>query len=289
MANVISLSKKDGISSMWHDAAQLKEIRQMVSSTPLTEIEFQALVGIGRATGLNPFLRELWAVKYGSKAAQIFIGRDGYRLGAQRHHEYEYHQVESVYSNDKFEIINGEINHRAGFSNRGDLLGAYCIVKRKSASKATHVIITMKEYDLDQSLWKSKPETMIKKVAEAQGLRQSFQDVFGGTYSDAEMPQAIASTKPLSVIAGKTQTEKLKNILKQKENLNTETGEIIEHGNVETNMEKITRFVGETNLPMERIEKALSHYEINSLDEMNESQQESFLNYLERIKDKMRN
>jgi hypothetical protein len=47
--------------------------------------------------------------------------------------------------------------------------------------------------------------------------------------------------------------------------------------------------VGETNLPMERIEKALSHYEINSLDEMNESQQESFLNYLERIKDKMRN
>ena len=47
----------------------------------------------------------------------------------------------------------------------------------------------MEEYSLPQSLWKSKPETMIKKVAEAQALRQSFQEVFAGTYSYAEIPQ----------------------------------------------------------------------------------------------------
>ncbi len=287
MTNVIALNAKVDI---WYDENKLKDIRKLVSSSaPLNEIEFQMLVGIGRATGLNPFLRELWAVKYGSKPAQIFIGRDGYRLGAQRHREYEYHQVEAVYSKDTFEIVNGEINHKIGFCDRGKLLGAYCIVKRKSASKSTYVTVTMEEYGLDQSLWKTKPETMIKKVAEAQSLRQSFQDVFGGTYSDAEIPQTIAPSKPLSVIEGKNQTEKLKNLLKQKESLDINTGEIIEHGHVETNMEKIDRFMEETNLSMERIEKALSHYGISSLDEMNESQQESFLKYLERIKNKIRN
>ena len=36
------------------------------------------------------------------------------------------------------------------------------------------------------TLWDTKPATMIKKVAEAQGLRMAFQSQFGGTYHESE-------------------------------------------------------------------------------------------------------
>src|ERR1700679_958143 len=218
---------KPAVVDMWNDDKKLEEIRRMVSpSAPLTDIEFSLMVELGRATQLNPFMREIWAVKYKNGVpASIFIGRDGYRKAAQRQKDYEYHQVNAVYSKDEFRIANDEIQHNYGFSNRGDLIGAYCIVKRKSSSKYTYVMVTMEEYSLPQSLWKSKPDTMIKKVAEAQALRQAFQEVFSGTYSDVELPEQENPT--LKIIGGNTQTEKLNRLLNN-QSVDMETGEVIE-------------------------------------------------------------
>jgi phage recombination protein Bet len=279
MGNVIALNTRQ---DMWHDKTQLDEIRRMVSATQLSEVEFKTFVSIGRATGLNPFMKELWAVKYSAKQpAQIFIGLNGYRLGATRHPDYEYHSANSIYSNDEFFMVEDGIKHKAKIIDRGNLIGAYCIVKRKNSTRYSYVVVTMKEYNQEQSLWKSKPETMIKKVAECQGLRQAFPEIFNGTYVDAEMPSSQQVSKE---IEGNTKTEKLLNILKQRESIDAETGEVIEH---ETSMQRINQLMEEINLPTDRIEKAFAHYEISALHEMNESQQESFLNYLEKMKKKL--
>jgi hypothetical protein len=61
------------------------------------------------------------------------------------------------------------------------------MVYRHGASKPFYVAVQLPEYDLQQALWKDKPETMIKKVAEAQCLRMAFQELFGGTYCESEM------------------------------------------------------------------------------------------------------
>jgi phage recombination protein Bet len=170
---------------IWEQDAMLKQIKASYAPT-LTDLEFKQFIELGKATGLNPFLREIWAVKYGSSAAQVFIGRDGYRKSAQSNPDYDYHQVDAVYTNDKFEIVKGEIHHSYNLSDRGNLLGAYCIVKRKSAERSIYVFCDIKEYSTGKSLWATKPATMIKKVAEAQALRMAFQGLFAGTYSDAE-------------------------------------------------------------------------------------------------------
>lgn len=194
---------------LWHDESQLAEVKRLVSEYPLSDAEFAALVQLGRATQLNPFNRELWAIKYSkTAAASIYIGRDGYRKAAQRQPEYEYHQVNAIYSEDTFEVVNDTINHSYGI-NRGTLLGAYCKVKRKSSSRYSYVIVTLAEYGSTQSVWKTKPETMIKKVAEAQALRQAFQEVFSGTYSEAEIPD---ESPKHTVLSGKTQTDNLKQL-----------------------------------------------------------------------------
>lgn len=171
---------------LWSDPSKTAEIKKLFAPT-LTDTEFQIFMGIGKATKTNPFLKEIWAVKYGGKQASIFIGRDGYRKSAQAHEDYDYHIADAVYSLDKFTVKNGEIEHEYTFPDRGVLVGAYCTVKRKSSSKPSFVYVDLKEYKgSDGSLWSSKPATMIKKVAEAQALRMTFQELFSGTYDESE-------------------------------------------------------------------------------------------------------
>lgn len=288
MSNVIALNTNIDI---WTNENKLREIRKLVSPTPLTDIEFSFLTQLGQATQLNPFMREIWAVKYKQGTpAQIFIGRDGYRKAAQRQKDYEYHQVNAVYSEDQFHISNDEIHHKYGFSNRGQLIGAYCVVKRKSASKYTYVMVTMEEYNANQSLWKSKPETMIKKVAEAQALRQAFQEVLAGTYSDAELPE---QEKPTFHIVGNTQTEKLNNLLNDNV-VDAETGEVIEHKKTfvpgsneiaasEEQVKEIKHLIAYKKLTDERIKKAFNLYGIDSLEQLTDAQARKFIFQLEKV------
>lgn len=213
------MSKKNETSlSIWESENQLSEIKQFVADGKLNELEFNMLCQIGKATNLNPFLREIWAVKYGNQAANIFIGRDGYRKAAQEHPEYDSHTAEAVYSNDEFVINDGIVSHKMGIVDRGNLVGAYCTVKRKSSSRANYVFVRFDEYyqgnknkdgsiktrydkfkkehvNMGETLWDTKPETMIKKVAEAQGLRATFQNLFAGTYDSSEAWEAEVVAK----------------------------------------------------------------------------------------------
>ncbi len=188
---------------LWECPTQLQEVKEIYGKN-LTTGEFKTLIHMGKATGLNPFLKELWAIKYGDSAAQIFIGRDGFRKSAQANPNYDYHHVDAVYSNDElhYDLNKGEVYHKQDFKNRGNLLGAYCIVKRKSATKPVFVFVDLKEYTTGKSLWASKPATMIKKVAEAQCLRMAFQELFGGAYSDAEIEEKNVTPHMPEIIEG---------------------------------------------------------------------------------------
>lgn len=171
---------------VWSDQDQVAEIKK-IYAPQLTDGEFATLCQIGKATNTNPFMREIWAVKYGNQAAQIFIGRDGYRKIAQANDDYDYHFVDAVYSNDKFEVSKAEIDHSYNLADRGSLVGAYALVQRKSSSKPVFVFVEFSEYNTGKSVWKDKPATMIKKVAEAQCLRMAFQSLFAGTYDESEV------------------------------------------------------------------------------------------------------
>ncbi len=277
----------------WDNQQQLHEIKNLISQTPLTETEFSYLVQLGKATQLNPFNREIWAIKYSSKAAaQIFIGRDGYRIAASRHPMYLRHQVTAVYSNDEFKVVNDEIIHSYGLGDRGTLESAYCKVYLKGQINYSYVYVTMKEYGLTQSVWKDKPETMLKKVAEAQALRQSFPDFFAGTYSDAELPQQEERTA-LRVVNEGTQTEKLNKILDDNI-IDPESGEIINPkpkfvpGNPEISINEeqiyeINSLIKQKNLSEERISKAFSIYKIEKLEQLTDAQARLFIFQLEKV------
>jgi len=187
--------------TLWSDTDALDKVREMYAPK-LSDEEFKIFATMGRATGLNPALREIWAVKFGNNPASIFVGRDGYRRSAQAHKDYEYHMADAVYTNDVFEIKDGKVNHKFDLKNRGEIAGAYCLVKKKGSEVPAYNFVEFSEYNTGKAIWKDKPATMIKKVAEAQGLRGSFQELFAGTLDASEentsigRPQGVREDDP---------------------------------------------------------------------------------------------
>lgn len=174
-----------------------KDKRDLIRKTfapDLTPMEFAMFVGMGKSLGANPFLNEIWAVKYNNREAQIFLGRDFYRRKAQEQPNYNGHQVDAVYENDEFKMVNGKPEHTYNLKDRGDILGAYAVVYVEDREPFFN-FVEFSEYNKGQSTWKEKPATMIKKVAEAQALRGAFQGVFKGTYDESEQWKIEANSE----------------------------------------------------------------------------------------------
>lgn len=297
-----ALAQLNNSLTMWEDNQKIEEIRKLFAPK-LTESEFQYFVGLGKAAGLNPFLREIWSVKYDERSpAQVFIGRDGYRKAAQAHHEYDYHQCDAVYENDVFEVQDGIVKHAYKLTQRGALIGAYCIAKRHKSSRPMYVFVEVKEYSTGKSVWSQKPATMIKKVAESQCLRACFQDLLGGTYGEEEMPNTQMENN-MRVINGETQTETLKNLLgtidspinsppyksgvtylKGEEKINTDTGEVTAaKDDIPASDDKISKIeilMEEQSFDEARRKKAFDYFKIEKLSDLTEADAKRFLLYL---------
>lgn len=281
MSNALStISNGLGI---WEDNKKIEEIRKLFAPT-LTETEFQFFVGLGKATGLNPFTREIWSVKYDKNApAQVFIGRDGYRKAAQAHSEYDFHQADAVYENDEFEVVNGEVKHKYSLKDRGSLVGAYCVAKRHKSSRPMYVFVELKEYSTGRSVWKDKPATMAKKVAESQCLRACFQDLLGGTYGEEEMSDRQESKPSKS----EALMNKIKSAKGQTIDVTAEPEEInaVECA-TESQLREIMALMACKEFEEGRLDGALSHYKAEKLSDLTSEQAEDFIGILNKLADK---
>jgi phage recombination protein Bet len=147
-----------------YSADELQLIRD-VCARDCTETEFRLLIQLAKTYRLDPFSRQIWAVKYGSNPAQIFCGRDGYLAIAHRSGQFD--------------------GMESGTRTEGGELVGWCRVYRRDMSHPFEVEVYASEYSTGRNLWKDKPRTMIQKVAEAQCLRRAFS--ISGLYSPEEI------------------------------------------------------------------------------------------------------
>lgn len=261
------MSEIRDIPTIWEDTDKLKEIKAQFAPT-LNNSEFNAFISLGQATGLNPFLKEIWAIKYdANRPAQIFIGRDGYRKAAQRQADYDFHYAEAVYSADILVIENGKISHSRTFANRGTLQGAYAIGKRRSSSREVYVTVNLSEFKKTKGVWATMPETMIKKCAEATLLRMLFQEVFAGTYSEEEKWEEINKFEEL------------------RSHARTPIPTITVTTITDEQLLEIESLIDRKKLSNERIEKAMLIYGVSNFKELSNTQAQVFISQLKRIGD----
>lgn len=290
---------------IWNDEKTLQEIRKTMPAN-LTDAEFGLLMRIGIRAGLNPFLREIWCLKYASNAAQIFIGRDGYRKNAQKHKHYDSHYAEAVYSNDDFSVQDGKVFHKFNMKDRGKLIGAYAIVRKTNTLNTFYVYIETNEYNTGRSVWKEKPATMSKKVAEAQALRMAFQEIFSGTYDESEQwsidEKSQTETKIINNNVNnnanidflnniKQQSQQQSQQSQQKEFINVIdrndvfAHDIHEHAQLCTEQQLliIDNLIQEKNFTAERVIKAMKHYNVNEIENLTLQQADDFIRILNKL------
>ena len=141
--------------------------------------EFALFVRACRHTGLDPFHKQIHAIKRGGRLT-IQTSIDGYRLLADRTGRYAPGR-EPVFEYD------GE----------GRLATATAFVKKLAGGQWHEVAATAfwSEYCPPRGqdrMWKKMPHLMLAKCAEALALRRAFPAELSGVYTDAEMDQAAA-------------------------------------------------------------------------------------------------
>ena len=163
----------------WQDRMEL--VKQKVGSG-LTKTEWELFLYMAKLYDLNPLLREIWAVKYAGKPANIFTGRDGLLKIAHKSGMFDGMRTVLL-------VATQTGVEEADIAPKGaEILGAKCYVWRKDMSHPVEVSVKLSEYDTHQSTWREKPDTMIRKVAEAHCLRRAFS--IHGLYLPEEFKQA---------------------------------------------------------------------------------------------------
>lgn len=138
-------------------------------TTGLNAMQREEFLAVCLANGLNPLMREAYAVVYKGQMS-ILTGYEYYIKRAER---------------------TGKL---AGWNVRiqgqGRETEAVITIYRKDWDRPFEHTVEMGEYYADNNMWRSKPKTMLKKVAIAQGFRLCFSDAAGGLpYATEEMEQ----------------------------------------------------------------------------------------------------
>lgn len=163
----------------------------------LTAYHRKQFINICKQFNLSPFAREIYGIPYGDNF-NIIVGYEVYLKRAE---------------------TSGQLaGWRAWTEGEGQNIKGCVEISRKDWEKPFYHEVYLEEYDQKNSMWKSKPRTMIKKVAIAQGFRMAFPVELGGIpYTADELPsiepvseqrQVSRSTKPVaSVPQEKTATQ----------------------------------------------------------------------------------
>lgn len=173
-----------------------------------SDSELAMLVTMAKHQNLNPFLKEIYFIKYGTAPAQFVVSRDAYRKRAQKDPNFNGIKAGVIVENEdgSIEKLDGAFKKKTQV-----LIGAWCEVQMKNLDFPIYVAVSYDEYvqmknGQPNSMWSNKPMTMLVKVAESQALRMAFPEM-SGTYSEEELPPDDPQRHEVNGVQEPTQKE----------------------------------------------------------------------------------
>lgn len=152
----------------------------------ITDQEIVFFMNTCKMQKLNPLVAgEVYCIKFGNEPAQMVVGKGAYLRRAFEHPDY-------LCKEDGIVVVRGsDILQKEGccLYPGETLLGGWCRVHfiRNGKGRTAFKEVQLAEYDKGQANWKSKPATMINKVAISQCVREAFPKDYEGLYSEEEM------------------------------------------------------------------------------------------------------
>ena len=139
-------------------------------------------------TGLDPFSRQIYAIKRGGKMT-ISSGIDGLRSIAERTGQLD--GSSSYWCGEDGVWVDVWLSSKPPAA-------AKTIIHRKGCAHPFTATARFADFNAGQGLWSKMPSVMIAKCSEAQALRRAFPADLSGVYSTDEMDQAV---EPVTVTA----------------------------------------------------------------------------------------
>lgn len=177
----------------------------------LTPTEFNYFFSVCKTYELNPFLKDIYAIKFGNQPATFIIDYKVMQQAADNSPVFDGLKVGVVYL-DK----NGIPQERDGaYILPGEtLIAGWCDVFRKDRTHANRTYALYSEnvkYNNKGEIntnWANKPVFMCVKVAKAQALRETFPNMFSNnTYTVDEMTEFDESNVIDAEVKNKNNTE----------------------------------------------------------------------------------
>lgn len=171
----------------------------------LTEQQTKQFLAVAGTFGLNPWKREVYAVTYknkdGSTDMSIVTGYETYIKRAELNPNYDGFDIEFKGGFKRGKITkqgkNGPWQVDALVPD--GTVSCVCTVYRKDRAHPTREEVFFDEYDQGNSMWQSKPRTMLKKVAIVSAFRKAFPFDFGGMpYTNDELPDNMTGADKLN-------------------------------------------------------------------------------------------
>lgn len=159
-----------------------------------------AFIAKCQARGLNPLAGDAYMTTYknndGTTTSSVIVSKDYFVRTATQQETFDGMRAGVTVLDSA-----GGMHHREGAMvlPTETLVGGWAEVRDKRWSIPAKAEVALSEYNTGRSLWKSKPGTMIRKVALVQALREAYPNAYGGVYDASEMgeqpePVAVGAT-----------------------------------------------------------------------------------------------